>query len=163
MSVETGERFLDDGFKLEHFCEEFLVVCPRCEKMARVLPNEKEIAKMSKKKIEQTRNRLFGPRKLVCSNCGSTREWSEHQIKVGADCDFYFRLPVWLRAACCGETLWAYNREHLEMLERFVGAKLRERTIKGRNSFLSKLPQWIKSAKNRDEILKAIERMRQKI
>lgn len=49
------------------------------------------------------------------------------------------------------------------MLEGYVGAKLRERTNKGRSSFLSKLPKWIKSAKNREEILKGIAKLKEKL
>jgi hypothetical protein len=67
---------------------------------------------------------------------------------------------LWLQISCCHETLWAYNFKHLEIIEQYVSAKLRERTRKGRNSFLSKLPDWLKSAKNRDEILKAIGKLR---
>jgi hypothetical protein len=49
------------------------------------------------------------------------------------------------------------------MLENYVAAKLRERTSKGRNSFLSKLPKWIKSAKNRDAVLRGIEKLKGKL
>lgn len=156
-----NDRFTDNGRILEDFYAEFLVVCPRCAKMARVLPDE-SIA-LSNKKIDQLRNKVFGPRRLVCVHCAHIDSWSGSQIIVGANCDWFFRLPLWLEISCCGDKLWAYNLEHLETIEKYVSAKLRERTTKGRNSFLSKLPTWIKSAKNRDEILKAIGRLKEKI
>jgi hypothetical protein len=85
--------------------------------------------------------------------------------------DWYFRYPVWLTVACCGETLWAYNREHLDYLESYVSAGLRERTPgegapggTPRNRVLSsRLPQWIKSAKNRERILAAIGKLRERL
>lgn len=160
MNDELNQRFLDTGTKLEEYYDVFLVVCPKCGKMARVLIDEAALELMSKKKIDQFRNKMFAPRRLVCANCAHLDHWNGTQISVGSSVDWYFRLPLWLQISCCGETLWAYNREHLEMLEQFVFAKLRERTNKGRNSFFSKLPQWIKSAKNRGEILRAINRMR---
>jgi hypothetical protein len=157
---EPNHRFLDTGTRLDEFYDEFLVVCPKCAKMARVLVDEAALELMSKKKTEQFRNKMFAPRRLVCGNCAHSNHWTGTEISVGSGVDWYFRAPLWLQISCCGETLWAYNRDHLELLEQFVGAKLRERTNKGRNSFLSKLPQWIKSAKNREEILRAIARMR---
>lgn len=148
----TKERFVDKGIQLWDFTDEYLVVCPKCGGRARVLP-EKE---SSRPKVSQ----IFDDRKLVCPNCAFSDHWKGREIITGANVDPYFRRPLWLEISCCGATLWAYNFEHLEILESYVTAKLRERTNKGRNSFLSKLPNWLKSAKNRREILKAIEKLR---
>lgn len=83
---------------------------------------------------------------------------------VGADVDPHFRLPLWLTVSCCGgHTLWVWNVEHLDVLEGYIGARLRERGPvegHGRASMLEKLPTWMKLAKNRDELLKAIDRLR---
>jgi hypothetical protein len=58
----------------------------------------------------------------------------------------------------------AYNLEHLDLLRRFVAADLRERDPwyeHGRKmTYIGRLPAWIKSAKNRTEVLRAIDRMR---
>ena len=160
---EESERFLDEGTRIYEFYDEFLVVCPKCEGMAKVIIDQLEFEKLPKRKMDKYRNRFFAPRRLVCLNCLHRDFWKGNQIGVGSNVDWYFRLPLWLEISCCGTTLWAYNLKHLEMLEDYVGAKLRERTVKGRSSFLSKLPKWIKSAKNRDEILKAIEKLKVKI
>ena len=149
------KKFSDNGIMIYDFNDEFLVVCPRCASMARVIPVEI--------KSEKLNNRLFAPRKLICLSCVHRDIFDGRSIGIGASVDWYFRLPLWLQISCCGETLWAYNQKHLEMLENYVAAKLRERTVKGRNSFLSKLPKWLKSAKNRDEILKAIAKLRGKL
>lgn len=150
-SQNHSERFLDEGLSLDDFRDEFLVVCPKCQKMAKVIP-----ASLDTEKTVQ----LFSPRQLICLNCPHRDYWKAHKILAGSNVDWYFRLPLWLQISCCNETLWAYNLEHLQIIEQYVSAKLRERTKKGRNSFLSKLPGWIKSAKNRDEILKAIRKLR---
>jgi hypothetical protein len=157
-----NERFLDTGTKLDDFYEEFLVVCPKCGRLARVVIDEPEFAKLPTRKLLKYRNNFFGPRRLICLSCLHRDTWKGTQIVTGTNVDWYFRLPLWLQISCCGEILWAYNQKHLEILESYVGAKLRERTAKGRNSFLSKLPKWIKSAKNRDEILKAIGKLKEK-
>jgi len=165
MSSEPGknERFLDTGTKIYDFYDEFLVVCPKCGSMAKVIVDEAEFQKLPQKKTQKFRNNFFGPRRLICLGCLHRDFWKGTQIVTGAGVDWYFRLPLWLQIPCCGEVLWAYNQNYLELLENYVGAKLRERTKERRSSFLSKLPKWIKSAKNRDEILKAIKKLKEKL
>ena len=160
---DKKERFLDTGTRIYDFYDEFLVVCPKCSGMAKVVIDEAEFEKLPTRKLLKFRNNFFAPRRLICTRCLHRDTWKGTQILTGTSVDWYFRLPLWLEISCCGERLWAYNQKHLEMLENYVGAKLRERTVKGRNSFLSKLPKWIKSAKNRDEILKAIVKLRGKL
>lgn len=158
-----SERFLDTGMQIYDFYGEFLVVCPKCASMAKVSIDEAEFAKLPQKKMLKFRNNFYAPRRLVCANCAHFDVWKGTQITVGSNVDWYFRLPLWLEIECCGERLWAYNEKYLELLENYVVAKLRERTKEGRSSFLSKLPKWIKSAKNRDEILRAIEKLKGKL
>ncbi|WP_409496634.1 hypothetical protein [Amycolatopsis sp. cmx-11-12] len=45
--------------------------------------------------------------------------------------DPFFREPLWLRADCCGgNTLWAFHERHLDLIERFVAAKLRDKVLR---------------------------------
>ena len=76
-----------------------------------------------------------------------------------APVDPYFKLPLWLQIECEGETLWAYNRRHLAYLRLYVEAKLRETGRSGHRTMGSKLPKWMLLAKNRDAVLKGIERL----
>jgi hypothetical protein len=151
--IINQDRFLDTGTRIYEFNDELLVVCPKCQKMAKVVPESLS---------EKPNTQLFSPRKFICLNCPYRDVWNGKQILTGANVDWYFRLSLWLQISCCNETFWAYNFKHLEIIEQYVSAKLRERTKKGRNSFLSKLPTWLKSAKNRDEILRAIEKLKSK-
>src|SRR5215203_4572804 len=160
---DKNKRFLDTGTRIYDFYEEFLVVCPKCARLAKVVIDEAEFAKLPKRKLLKFRNRFFAPRRLICLNGLHRDFWKGNQILTGGNVDWYFRLPLWLEISCCGTTLWAYNQQHLEMLESYVSAKLRARTVKGRSSVLSKLPKWIKSAKNRAEILRAIAKLSGKL
>ena len=162
-AVDKNERFLDTGTKIYDFYEEFLVVCPKCAKRAKVVIDEAEFARLPARKLLKYRNRFFAPRRLFCLSCPHRDAWHGTQIVTGGNVDWYFRLPLWLEISCGGETLWAYNEKHLAMLESYVAAKLRERTVKGRNSFFSKLPKWVKAAKNREKILKAIAVLKKKL
>jgi hypothetical protein len=113
---------------------------------------------------EKLNEKLFAPRKLVCFSCTYRREWIGGQVSIGGNFDWYFRLPLWLQIECCGgETLWAYDKKHLNFIENYVAARLRERKPNVNKSLASRLPQWIKSAKNREEILRAIGKLKEKL
>jgi hypothetical protein len=150
--ISKSDRFLDDGSTIYEFGEEFLVVCPKCGSMAKVTSGETASEKIN--------NQLFAPRKVMCLSCVFRDTWSGKQLSVGGNFDWYFKLPLWLQISCCGETLWAYNYRHLQFLEDYVAAKLRERKPNSTRSTASRLPQWIKSAKNREEVLKAIGKLK---
>ena len=132
-----------------------LVVCPRCEKKAQVVPlgTEPEVpAKV----------------KMVCIHCGLTKEKHATErtyIWNGDDpTDGYFDRPLWMKIPCCGETLWAYNLRHLEFLEEFVSAELRERRQDAHGwsnvSLASRLPKWIQSKKNRKKVIECLKKLR---
>jgi hypothetical protein len=84
---------------------------------------------------------------------------------LGDAADPYFHLPLWLRGQCGSELLWAYNERHLTFIEEYVRAENRRRapTLPGgpRNALLeSRLPRWMKLARNRGAVLAAIARLR---
>ena len=80
----------------------------------------------------------------------------------GGPVDPYFRLSLLLQTRTAGELLWAYNLRHVDLLERFVGATLRERATftDGMTTLTERLPRWIKSASNRDAVLRGLARLR---
>lgn len=145
-----------------------LVVCPRCGGRAAARDTE------------------TGAR-LQCDACTLFRVWSGQDLHAtsegrdvllvrragtwvdpgtghpppGASCprthDARFGLPLWLVTGCCGgEVLWARNEVHLDYLEAYVAASLRDRS----GGLSMKLPTWMKRASNRDEVLRAISRLR---
>ena len=147
-------RFIDDEEYLEGFSDEFLVVCPRCSKRAEV-------------RIDLTRQDTSSgwraPRKVVCPHCAYHKVWEGNSISYGDSYDWYFHLPLWLQIPCCGKILWAYNKNHLAFLEDYVGAVLRERHPNKNKTLASRLPTWMKEAKNRDEVLKCIRKLHEKV
>lgn len=130
-----------------------LIVCPQCAGKAAVVPCGAEKVRAS------------------CFACGYTREQSSKGRALywsGADpTDDYFGYDLWLSTDCQGHALWAFNTKHLAFLESYVSATLRERTKDAawgwsNASVASRLPQWIKSAKNRDALLRAIRELKAK-
>lgn len=135
---------------LQSFLDEFLVECPSCSKVARITVL-----------VE-----LKPQANLTCLACGHVSSKLIRQKRgltiLGAPIDPYFHLPLWLKADCCGERLWAYNRRHLAFLKEFVGAKLRDVGTTGHRNLGNKLPKWMLLAKNRDDVLRVIARLEAK-
>lgn len=153
-SVTEQRRFQDPGASVYAFADEFAVVCPRCERQARVVAAEQ-----------------WGDARLTCANCGLTRYAHEGRYSVvggpgyAGPLDWYFGLPLWLRTRCCGNELWARNQEHLGFLRELARANLRERPRAERASgyrnklMASRMPQWFLSSKNREEVLRCLDRL----
>jgi hypothetical protein len=153
------ERFRDPLVRLSDFLDEIEVHCPRCSGRASVLPAPQG---PGAPRSQWTR------RSVSCLLCGYSAylpkpEDDQVVIRLGGCGDSFSGLPLWLAAECRGRVLWAYNTAHLDFLEAFVSAQLRERgPILGSMSLVERLPAWIKDAKNRDDVIRAIHRLRAK-
>lgn len=143
---------------LEAFLDEILLVCPRCAGPA------------VSKRLDPAARDTLAPRRLVCRRCGHLQQSRPSAVpglaRIGHD--DYFRLPLWLATPCCGELLWAFNARHLAALEAHALATLRERrrdAAQGwsNRSFASRLPRWIKAAKNRAEAGRGLARLRARL
>jgi len=74
-----------------------------------------------------------------------------------------FGLDLWYQDEVKGEIIWAYNDTHLHEIRNYVKAELRERTTnRFKMTMVEKLPNFIKLAKNRDDVMKALDRMEKK-
>jgi len=106
---------------------------------------------------------------LPCPHCGVTRTFQPRNEAYklvyrssGLSTDPVFNLPLWLQTEVKNNLFWAYNRQHLIDIKTYVEAKLRERQSKGFTTMVEKLPKFIKKAKNREAILKAISQLEKK-
>jgi hypothetical protein len=104
---------------------------------------------------------------VTCAFCKQEKAYKPIQEKVYTTSrlptDPIFGLKLWLQADFGDYVLWAYNQEHLQYLKEYIGAKLREKNGMSRRTLALKLPQFIKSAKNRDALLKLIAKLEQKL
>ncbi|SRR6266508_547430 len=162
------KRLQHDDATIDTFGDEFLVVCPRCSKRA---------------VVHKRRSSEPAQVVLACEHCGANQFWKQTtpgvlvsanrrrykvgQISMGDAVDWYFHHPLWLQIACCGETLWAYNQQHLAFIEDYVQATLREKRPGdhgwSNRSLRSRLPRWIQAAKNRATVLDCIDKLKQKL
>jgi|APEBP8051072266_1049373.scaffolds.fasta_scaffold03710_4 hypothetical protein len=112
-------------------------------------------------------NKYQSKMKVKCSACGQDRYYeTKYEFTYSNSnqaTDPYLGLPLWLQVPIDTNILWAYNFEHLNYLKEYVAAKLRQAVEGGKHSLAWKLPNFIKIAKNRDKILRAIERLEKKV
>lgn len=155
-------RFREHGWSAAYsFGTDVLVVCPRCSQRARVFPHPVEPPDVAAWRV-------------TCLNCGYakdkptvTRTFDNGRQQPVRDP--VFRLPLWLQASCCGgKLLWAYNIGHLDVLEEFDSATIREKRCAEcghphHQRMIHKLPAWMKSARNRDELLVVIGKLRETV
>lgn len=125
-----------------------LVICEKCGKCATLL--EFHFRREPRKTLRLGR--------CSCLHCG-------HQWMMPADFYFYARGPLWLRMPCHKNVLWILNRPHLDFMEQFIGADLREERMPERSSrrLSSALPRWILSGKNRDDVIRCLKKLREKL
>ncbi|MFC8088867.1 hypothetical protein [Streptomyces sp. NPDC057301] len=142
-------RFRDPLIELYQFSGSVLVRCPRCEGIAHY--------ERRSTVTPDAHGTTHPQRRLVCRSCGLA------QLSCRAD-GRCARPDLWLQTETRHGVVWAYNLGHLDLLRRFVAASLRERPPwyeHGRKmTYIGRLPAWIKRAKNRDEVLRAIDRLR---
>ncbi|MCH9682509.1 MAG: TFIIB-type zinc ribbon-containing protein [Deltaproteobacteria bacterium] len=100
---------------------------------------------------------------LRCS-CGTSHRASvtaPFYVAASPGLDPFFGLPLWLQTNVRGNLLWAWSEAHLEEIERFVEALLRERSPQaGNSSMASRLPAWMKRANAREPMRKGLQKLR---
>ena len=159
MTEPRQHRHRAERTRLEHFTDEVLVVCPACERCA--------VVRMRPLAEPKSTGPFLADEEatLTCTSCGYSARRAATVRLLNGPGDVVFDRPVWLQAACTGHTLWAYSERHLTAIEEYVRAGLRERRRDEEGgwsnaSWTSRMPGWISSAKNRDQVRQCIARIR---
>lgn len=110
---------------------------------------------------------------ILCPHCQASNQvalkqrstkariWSAPEIKGGKDP--FFQLNLYLLTHYRGKLIWALNHEHLHYLIEYISADLRVKPslyIKRHASY--RLPKYMKDAKNRQGIVKALQDLQYK-
>ena len=141
-------RFQDENLVLSNFYHEVWVVCPSCTKKAIATVN-----------FETKTARLF------CTHCGHNKETTtalQKNAAIETAANQYFQAQLWLQAAFKNDLFWAYNDKHLDYLERYISATIREHKDRSGFTLLEKLPKFYHEAKNREGLLKVIAKLKMK-
>jgi hypothetical protein len=157
MKLRFKEHDMAGRPTLYSMLDEIFVVCPRCQSRARIAPT------VHVESWELT------PRRFTCDHCGLVKTWEgtgmSHTWWGASQVEPYFQLPLWLRTSCCGNALWFLNYRHMDLVEQYVRAELREKTKHPQfgwfnQSLFNRLPEFVKKAKHREGVLKAIEKLK---
>ena len=76
--------------------------------------------------------------------------------------DQYYGYDFWYKTNFKNNCFWAYNLEHLNEIEEYVVADVRKRHLGEYQSMVERLPKWIGSKKNRDDLIKSIIKLKKK-
>lgn len=98
----------------------------------------------------------------ICSVCNNVSTVScKWEIGGPPDngIDPFFGLQLFLKTECKNGVIWAFNLDHIKKYRDFINAGLRERRDTLEWSWITRLPEWIKSAENRRNVLKALDQM----
>ena len=145
-------RFQDENKTISEFRTDVLVVCSKCEKKA-----------FAKVNYEDNSARLF------CENCGYNKQKTTevsvfgHRGNWQLSANSYFDAELWLKVPFKNDVFFAYNLSHLEYLEKYISANLREHKDRSHFTLLEKLPRFYHEAKNREALLKLIMKLKNKI
>ncbi len=74
----------------------------------------------------------------------------------------YFNAKLWLQHPFKNDVFFAYNGKHLHYLEQYIAAGLREHKNRTGFTLLEKLPKFYHEAKNRNALLKIIDKLKRK-
>lgn len=98
--------------------------------------------------------------RIRCPHCGKTVDYPATWAFSPGQWPEPRRVRRYLVAQVGGETLWVDNLAHLDMLEEYLGAKVRERGPVAGLTMMARLPAWMKSATMRPKIVKALQQLR---
>ena len=127
-------RFAPDACSLGAFKSECWVRCPRCGGAG-----------------------IINDVRALCFACAySSQQAGWYQTRKG-QLTSVFNLPLLLKTTIAPGEVWAYNNRHLNQLRCYVEATLRDERNNTGRSWSHKLPAWMKSAKNREKVLRALD------
>lgn len=152
--MQTARRTYEwPDYHLYHFIRDVLVVCPECQNMAVVVTRHNAVT-------------------FQCGHCGAVKD-SPYEGKGRQRVDGssvlwgtpyapVFGFPLWLQASFRGQVFFAFNWAHLAFLEDAIGAELRPGSPSGKRGLRNKLPKWMLLARNREDLLRLIQKLRKK-
>lgn len=111
-----------------------------------------------------TRKVASPPLKVMPASCAQCGRSSDVAVSVtrysGAEMiDPHLGMPLRLVEKTAAGVVWAYNEAHLQALQDYAMAPLRERAGVSNGSMFSRLPQWMKLARHRVLLQKATARL----
>lgn len=109
-------RYKNAAKEAPNFSDEFLVECPKCQGCALLSPMGDTDDDVSSER--SLTDKSMNPRYLNCSKCSFQRAWQPGDLDfLRTLVNWFGELPLYLRALCGEQTIWALNAAHLTFLE----------------------------------------------
>lgn len=108
---------------------------------------------------------------VACPFCGTVMSGKVHKTaeaisyigEIENGKEPYFGLELWFLTFFRNKPVWALNREHLTYLIEYLSADLREKPFSiPKKTQADHLPTFMKTAKNRERIVKLLKDMQKK-
>jgi len=186
-----SERFKDKNYILYDFLHELHLVCPKCnQKLISKNNLETYLSELSctncsyraisdniiieisvnancnncghKIKISKIVNKKKEQVILRCDSCSEVHKFEPKVSEYKSFKQLTDKYELWYSENYKGNYFWAYNTEHLNYIESYIKADLRERNKRTHVTLVERLPKFIKSAKNRESLLKMIKKIKLK-
>lgn len=131
-------------------------LCPKCGRYYRV-------------DIDEESKQHFPALRVACPFCGHmtagkvhrTRQGFTYYSEVQNGREPFFGFELWFLAYLGRKAVWALNREHLNYLIDYLSADLRQKPADyfSQHAQADHLPTFMKTAKNRERIVKLLQGM----
>jgi len=122
--------------------------------------------------IEDEAKQQFPVLQVACPYCGKKMQGTVHKTampyqsigEINQGREPFFNLELWFLTSFQGKPVWAVSREHLAYLIDYLEADLRERPAEtlALRTQSDHLPTFMKTAKNRERIVKALKKLQQR-
>jgi len=102
--------------------------------------------------------------RVQCGHCRYTGTYRGVPASppAGAAAEELRTVKMYLTARVSGHILWVANLAHLDLLEDYLSASLRERGWVRGMTMMARLPPWMKSATMRPKVLRALGHLRER-
>ncbi|MFC4777300.1 hypothetical protein ACFO9Q_10950 [Paenibacillus sp. GCM10023252] len=103
---------------------------------------------------------------IICYKCGYQSSLNSIDLFTslwGRNEGTAYGYNLFLRTPVCGHELWVLNKEHLDYLEGYISSTNRRRIPNINQSVASRIPDWMKSSKNRLQVINALTKLRFKL
>lgn len=102
---------------------------------------------------------------IKCNICKNEKEYPINWYRYYSEkpIDPYFGLDLYYTKEIKGETLWIYNKEHIQYLRDYLSSNIRKREYVGLYAMVSRLPDFITRAKNKTAITNQLNKFETEI
>ncbi|WP_156169916.1 hypothetical protein [Aurantiacibacter luteus] len=99
---------------------------------------------------------------IICPHCDHKADYPAVRASSPQSRPPYEPLRRFLETQVAGETLWVNNLAHLDAIEQWIGAAVRERGDRPGLTMMARLPRWMKASTNREKVLRGLANLRER-